>query len=124
MRNFTEFRLVGEKFDRYAVNLHRTGVDFAFRIHVLVVVLIGESTIDDFQCRYFDDAVTQRRIQSRGFRVEDDLAHSLGTRGEQDFCDAAVREFIGFFISRIAGVTLDPDPFNLVGTHQLIEPLP
>ena len=57
------------------VHLDRAGVDLPVRTEVAVELPARPSTVDDLDRPDLDDAVAEFRLEARGFRVEDDLAH-------------------------------------------------
>ena len=73
-----EARLVCKKVIADAVDLQRAFVDRPVRLYVLMVVVSGQTAIDQFDAADFDDAVALAGFQAGGFSIEDDLAgHGL-----------------------------------------------
>ena len=114
-----ELRLVSEKVEGDAVDRGSSFVDLALGIDELVQVVAGRPAIDHLDAGYFDDAVTLAGIKPGGFGVENDLSHVASPNHQ--FVDAPVGEGVGTFIFRVAGVALDPDPFEFVLAAQCVE---
>ena len=71
-----ESRLVLEVVQGLAVHLRRARVDVALRIEPQVEVAARGPPVDEFERRELDDAMAELRVEARGFRVDDELAHS------------------------------------------------
>ena len=93
-----ELRLVGQEFQRDVVHRLGAGIDFAFRIDVLVQMAPGQSAIFHLDAGDFDDAVTRARVEARGFGIENNLAHGVSFL---QFVDATIGQRIGAFIFRV-----------------------
>src|ERR1700678_1496492 len=72
-----ECRLFCQSRAREAVDLLRALIDVALRIQVLVIRSAGKAAIQDLHGADFDPAVLMFDFQSRGFRLEYDLAHLI-----------------------------------------------
>ncbi|CAM2158074.1 hypothetical protein PT2222_40072 [Paraburkholderia tropica] len=77
VRDFGEFRLVGEEFGGQAVHRERAGVAVAFRVDVEVQVVAREPAVHELDAADFDDAVARAGVQAGGFGIENDLAHGV-----------------------------------------------
>src|SRR5690606_5551220 len=51
----------------------------ALRIDVAVEVVSGQPAVDDLDAGDFDDSVAQGRVETGGFGIQNDLAHSVQT---------------------------------------------
>ena len=74
-----EARLLREEFVGDAVHLLRGAVDLAVGTQVAMERAAGLAAIHQLDAADFDDAMSLLRLQARGFGVEDDLAHDVGS---------------------------------------------
>ena len=70
-----ELRLVTEKFRGEAVHLQRALITVAPRIEVTVKMFAGQATVDHLDAGHLDDAMTEPRLKTRGFRIQNNLPH-------------------------------------------------
>ena len=84
--NRREGRMLREEFGGEAVHLFRLGRDVALGIDVAMEGAPGRQVIEQLDAGDFDDAVAVRRIETGGFRIENDLAHDVqcAARGVPD----------------------------------------
>ncbi len=76
-----EARLAAEEFGRETVHLHGTRIDGPIRTQVTVELPARAPSVHQLDRADLDDAVTEFRLEARGFGVEDDLSHEEGVRG-------------------------------------------
>src|ERR1700719_2401833 len=74
--NVRKGRLLGQPLARQTVHLNRPFIDVALGIQVLVEASAGQTPIEQLHAAYFDDAVLLFDFETRGFSIENDLAHS------------------------------------------------
>lgn len=75
-----EQRLVGQEAVGEAVHSLRGSRHRALRIEIGVEALAGGNSIDEFDAADFDETVPVQRVQTSGFGIEDNFAHSALTR--------------------------------------------
>ena len=75
LRHLGELRLRGEKLVLDAVHLERAAIDFALGVDVAVEAVGRGAPVHELDTAELDDAMACRRLEPRGFRVENDLAH-------------------------------------------------
>src|SRR5690606_5443793 len=75
----------GQELGGKPVHGQRLGVAVAVGVEVQMKVIAREAAIDHLDAGHFDDAVALRRIQARGFGIENDLAHERLTPAEKKF---------------------------------------
>jgi hypothetical protein len=68
-------RFIAQVFVGYTVYLLSAGIDFSFRIKILVIVLAGKTPINEFYTAYLNDAVVLRPLETSGFCIEHNLSH-------------------------------------------------
>src|SRR5450432_1691944 len=69
-------RFFGQPLPRQAVHLNGAFVDVAFRIEVLMEGFACQAPVENLHATDFDDAVLLLHLESRGFGIQNDLAHS------------------------------------------------
>src|SRR5690554_3626766 len=80
IRYILEQRLVDQKLVGDAVYADGLGLDFTFGIDVLVIRTPREASVDELNGTDLDQAVPFPRVDTRGFGIQNDLAH-LSTLG-------------------------------------------
>lgn len=57
------------------MDLDGSGVDVSLGVKVDVKAISRQATIDEFHAADFDDAMSFRRVEPRGFGIKYDLSH-------------------------------------------------
>ena len=70
----------------------RTFIDFPLRVEVVMKVMVCQMAVVDFNAADFDDAVAKFMFQAGGFRIENDLSHSVFALGLREIYKAAFKE--------------------------------
>ena len=74
-RDFREPRLCREKLVLDAVHLQCTAIDVSLGIHVTMEAILGRPAINELDATDLDDPVARGGLETRGFRIENDLTH-------------------------------------------------
>ena len=72
-----EHRMTGEEVLAQSMDPFGLGGHVPFRVDVLMIDLAGRHMIQKLHATDFDDPVTRRRIETRGFRIENDFPHAI-----------------------------------------------
>ncbi len=129
-RDLRELRLSREEVVLDAVHLERAAVDLALGVDVAVEAIQSRPAIHELHAADLDDPVACARLEARGFRVENDLAHqlrrlfisertvrvscpTLPSTG-QHFVQPSIGELVGTLVLGVARVSLDPMPGHVV----------
>ena len=78
-RDFREARLAREELRGQSVHLQGARVDLAIGAQVTVEHPARTSPVHDLDATDLDDAVALLGLEARGFGVEDDLTHGVGS---------------------------------------------
>jgi hypothetical protein len=117
-------RLLRQAFSRQPVHLLSALIDVALGIQVLMKFSPRQAAVDQLDAADLDDAMVLFDFETRGLCVQHDLTHySLLTLG-QHFVDRNVGQLIDVFIAFMTGMTLHPNPFDVLRRHGQIQFLP
>ena len=146
--HFTELWLLAQMLKRDAVDLDRAVIDLTLGVEVSLIAVLGDTSIDDLDTTDLDDAMSQYRFETSGFRVEHDLSHAAVPRDARrqaptrvvpapggctrrrlsirahHFVDRNVGESVHCFVIRVACMPTDPIPLDDVIAAELVQPLP
>jgi hypothetical protein len=70
-------RLVPQGLITDPMNFESTRINFAIRVNVMVPVIIGNSTIDQFNAANFDDTMIPASFETCSFGIEYNLPHDF-----------------------------------------------
>src|SRR3569623_3138641 len=97
-----EARLIGELVVGYAVHFHRTGVDLAVGLQVLMKAVVGEAAVDELHAAVLDNALALRWLEAGRLRIQHHLSHIHPPAQAGAHLIALVKRFCNSSMARLA----------------------
>ena len=120
VHNVDETRFVSQERVVDAMHFGSPRINITIRLKILMVIIPGQSSIEEFDAPDFNHAVTLSKFQPRGFSVQNDLPHCLWSQ----FIDGAIGQSIRLLIFRMTTVSFHPVPLDIVALRDVVQSLP